>query len=100
MVFARGLFHLGCGIFYIYGTYHDMQIVSDHLSSYGGRSKYLTFLNLVSFLAIIWHKLMAESYRLLKVKLCNSLCSLCVIEKSKIVVSRALFHVGGELFCI
>ena len=51
MVFVRGLFHLGCGIFYIYGTYYDMQIVSDHLSSYGGRSKYLTFLNLVSFLS-------------------------------------------------
>lgn len=47
MVFSRGLFHLGCGIFYIYGTYYDMQIVAEHLMSYGGRSKYLTFLNLV-----------------------------------------------------
>jgi len=46
------LFHLGCGIFYIYGTYCDMQIVTEHIMSYGGRSKYLTFLNLVSYLVI------------------------------------------------
>ncbi|XP_020617778.1 androgen-induced gene 1 protein-like isoform X2 [Orbicella faveolata] len=47
MVVSRGMFHLGCGIFYIYGTYYDMQIVTEHILSYGGRLKYLTFLNLV-----------------------------------------------------
>ena len=52
MVVFRGLFHLGCGIFYIYGTYCDMQIVMEHIVSYGGRSKYLTFLNLVSYIVI------------------------------------------------
>ena len=49
MVVFRGLFHLGCGIFYIYGTYYDMQIVTENILIYGGRSKYLTFLNLVSY---------------------------------------------------
>ena len=52
MVFSRGLFHLGCGMFYVYGTYCDMQIVAGHISSYGGRSKYLTFINLVSYLVL------------------------------------------------
>lgn len=49
MAAFRGLFHLGCGIFYIYGTYHDLQVVTAHTQNYGGRFKYLTFLNLVSF---------------------------------------------------
>ena len=52
MVVSRGMFHLGCGIFYIYGTYYDMQIVTEHILSYGGRLKYLTFLNLVSYLVM------------------------------------------------
>ena len=47
MVAYRGLFHFGCGFFYIYGTYYDLQIVTAHSQSYGGRFKYLTFLNLV-----------------------------------------------------
>lgn len=49
MVAFRGLFHFGCGIFYIFGTYHDLQVVTEHTQNYGGRFKYLTFLNLVSF---------------------------------------------------
>lgn len=48
MVALRGLFHLGCGIFYAFGTYHDFQIVTVGTQSYGGRFKYLTVLNLVS----------------------------------------------------
>ena len=47
MVAFRGLFHLGCGVFYVYGTYYDLQIVTAHTTNYGGRFKYLTFLNLV-----------------------------------------------------
>ncbi|CAH3170401.1 unnamed protein product [Porites lobata] len=47
MVAYRGLFHFGCGFFYIYGTYYDLQIVTAHSQSYGGRFKYLTFLNLL-----------------------------------------------------
>lgn len=47
MEFLSGVFHLGCGIYYICGTYWDFQIVTPHVNTYGGRWKFLTFLNLV-----------------------------------------------------
>jgi len=47
MMVSRVLFHLGGRLFYIYGTYHDSYIVTEDRMLYGGRFKYLTFLNLV-----------------------------------------------------
>lgn len=47
MELLSGVFHLGCGLFYIYGTYWDLQIVTPPVSTYGGRWKFLTFLNLI-----------------------------------------------------
>lgn len=47
MEFLSGVFHLGCGIYYICGTYWDFQIVTPHVNTYGGRWKFLTFLNLI-----------------------------------------------------
>lgn len=66
MVVYRGLFHFGCGVFYIYGTYHDLQIVTDHTQNYGGRFKYLTFLNLLLQLIFFIIAPMADVITLLK----------------------------------
>lgn len=42
------LFHVVIGIFYCVSTYLDLQITTPGALLYGGRWKYLTFLNLVS----------------------------------------------------
>jgi len=60
------LFHVGCGVYYIYGTYHDLQIVTDHTQNYGGRFKYLTFLNLLIQLMYFIIAPMADVLTLLK----------------------------------